>query len=163
MNSEHISPALSSSISRLFGAVSRFLSVAIIVAACTVLAGWIFNIAPLKSVLPNYVTMKVNTAICFGLAGLALWTLTNKRLKAETAQLILNSCAVIIFITGMATLCEYLFQWDLGIDQLVFRDDPAAVMTSQPGRMALNTAVNFVIIAIAFMLVQSRRKSFFHC
>ncbi len=161
MNSEHISPALSSSISRLFGAVSRFLSVAIIVAACTVLAGWIFNIAPLKSVLPNYVTMKVNTAICFGLAGLALWTLTNKRLKAETAQLILNSCAVIIFITGMATLCEYLFQWDLGIDQLVFRDDPAAVMTSQPGRMALNTAVNFVIIAIAFMLVQSRRKSFF--
>ena len=43
-----------------------------VVAGVAVLAGWLFEIPSLKSVLPGVVAMKANTAVGFILAGLSL-------------------------------------------------------------------------------------------
>ncbi|MEK7794442.1 MAG: hypothetical protein AAB353_07925, partial [Candidatus Hydrogenedentota bacterium] len=43
-----------------------------ILVALLVLAGWMFNVPVLQSVVPGFVTMKPNVALCFGFAGAAL-------------------------------------------------------------------------------------------
>ena len=56
----------------------------------TVLAGWIFGIPALKSLRPDWVSMKANTALCFLLAGAGLalglaiaWNINRIRVAVE--------------------------------------------------------------------------------
>jgi PAS domain S-box-containing protein len=59
---------------------------------------------------------------------------------------------------GLLTLSQYLFNWNLGIDQLVFREIAGAVGTSHPGRMAPNTALNFLLLGLALLLLHRRTR-----
>jgi len=59
-------------------------------------------------------------------------------------------------------LNEYIFEWNLGIDEFIFRDAADAIGTSNSGRMAPNTALNFALVGIAFIIYtfQSLRNKF---
>jgi PAS domain S-box-containing protein len=142
------------------------------------------NIPTLKSILPGLVTMKANTAIAFVLSGVSLWLLQNEgkrqgalaqqhevRGKRRNNQFILHSscfillkrrigqaCAFIVAIIGLLTLSQYLFGWNLGIDQLVFREVGGAVGTSNLGRMAPTTALNFLLLGVALLLLSWRTR-----
>jgi signal transduction histidine kinase/CheY-like chemotaxis protein len=59
---------------------------------------------------------------------------------------------VVVFI-GSATLLEYISGLSLGLDQLLCHDSANAAYTSQPGRMAPNTALNFVFCGLALILL----------
>jgi len=118
-----------------------------LLAACLgviVLIGWIFDIDALKNVFPGLVTMKANTAIGLMLCGLALaflsWERGGPLLRFCTALL-----AVVVIALGTSTLGEYFFGWNLGIDELLFRDAVESVGTSQPGRMSPSTAFCFIL------------------
>jgi hypothetical protein len=50
-------------------------AIAVVILAGTVLLGWVFGIAILKSVVPGLVTMKVNTALGLALSAISLWLL----------------------------------------------------------------------------------------
>ncbi len=139
--------------SSLCPAISEVSSLLIFFVGGVVVIGWIFDIPILKSVHPTMVTMKANTAICFILTGLALWLVQKKRISNRLGHRIAMSCAFFIFGVGLLTVFEYLFAWDLGIDQLLFKELPGAVLTSHLGRMAFNTAINFIIIGIAMFLL----------
>ncbi len=133
---------------------SRVLAlVAILVGGC-VLLGWIFDVPTLKSILPSWVTMKVNTALAFVLAGLSLGILVMERSHRILRNIALV-CAGMVVMIGMLTFCQYLFGWNLGIDQLLFRESFTAVGTSSPGRMAPNTALNFLMIGVALVLLHT--------
>ena len=41
----------------------------IIILALSVITGWLFDIPVLKSIFPGFISMKINTAICFLLSG----------------------------------------------------------------------------------------------
>jgi PAS domain S-box-containing protein len=98
--------------------------------------------------MPNLVTMKVNTAIAFLLAALSL-RLRQARASARQRSAIAQLCAAMTAAIGLLTLTQYLFHWNLGIDQLLFTEASGAVGTSQPGRMAPSTALNFLLLGIA--------------
>lgn len=51
---------------------TKFIGATVTIVGCIVILGWVFDIAILKSLIPNAATMKVNTAVCFVLAGIAL-------------------------------------------------------------------------------------------
>jgi hypothetical protein len=64
-------------------------------------------------------------------------------------------------LIGLFTLCQYLFGWHLGIDELLFRDSPEAIETSHLGRMAANTAVDFRLLGVALWLLgQKTHRSY---
>lgn len=141
---------LIASIRSLSGATS----VAIIAVGSLVLVGWLFDIGTLKSIFPGLVTMKANTALAFILLGLSLWLLGERtQRRGGLGQLSAFTAALV----GLLTFSEYLFGWNLGIDQLLFDEPLGAVGTSQPGRMAPTTALDFLLLGLALLFLDSRQ------
>ncbi|MBD0328173.1 MAG: PAS domain-containing sensor histidine kinase, partial [Pyrinomonadaceae bacterium] len=125
---------------------SQVISIFVTLIGCGVLVGWLFEISILKSVLPQWVAMKPNTALGFVLSGLALNYIRSKeKFKRQIAQ----GLALAIATLGLLTLSEYIIGWDLKIDHLLFTEPPGAIHTYSPGRMSVMIAVNFTLMGCA--------------
>jgi len=135
---------------------SRAVGAAIILVACLVLAEWTLDITVLKSGWLGQAAMEASTAVAFLLGGVSLWLL-RKGQPYEWTRRIAQVTALTVAMLGLLTLGEYLFGWDISIDQLLFREPPLAVGTSQPGRMAFATAVSFLLLGLALLFLSSRR------
>jgi len=119
-----------------------FLSLAL---GAVVLLGWYLHEPALIQVNPAFVPMQYNTALGFALGGLALLGL------ALSWPRIAGITGVIVLLTGVLTLIEYGFGIDLHIDQL-FMEHYIDLKTSNPGRMAPNTALCFSLTGLAVLL-----------
>lgn len=129
-------------------------------AGLAVLMGWLLDLPALKSVLPGHVSMKVNTALAFALAGAALVLLASVPIalrRARTGQ----GFALLVALIGALTLCEFVFDWQLGIDEFLFKDDANAVATLIAGRMAPSTAVCFVLLGLALIGIEWEPRASF--
>jgi PAS domain S-box-containing protein len=75
-----------------------------------------------------------------------------------------RACAITVFIITALTLSQYLFGWNIGIDELLFPDSQTSVATSHPGRMGLNTALNFMLISVALehLINQKNQRSYWY-
>jgi len=138
-----------------FHRVVPLLGFVVVALSAIVLIGWAFDIAMLKSVFPGLVTMKANTAMGLLLSGLALAILSQKKLGAPLRFCIAVLAGMVIAL-GALTLGEYFFGWNLGLDELLFRDVIESVGTSQPGRMAPSTAFCFVMTGSALVVASQR-------
>jgi fucose 4-O-acetylase-like acetyltransferase len=91
---------------------ARSLGAVVAVIGGLVLVGWTFDVPALKSVLPGLVAMKVNTACCFVLGGLALWLLNGSPSPDRlVARRVAYLCATVMALVGLATLGEWVFGW----------------------------------------------------
>ena len=116
--------------------------------AITVLVGWQIHSIPLMCLVPGFITMKVNTAIAFLACAIALpLTLGKHRSLAAWPA----ACAGLL---GAATLFEYV-KGDLGIDEFLFKDPYSAHF---PGRMAPITALNFIMVSLAVIVLACRKR-----
>jgi PAS domain S-box-containing protein len=136
--------------------LARIASSIAIATGVVVLIGWQLDIAILKSALPGFVSMKVNTAICFVWTGIALRLKTRQPQSARGLP-IANGCAIGSIFIALLTICEYLLGWNLGIDELLFRD-LGTLGTVAPGRMGINTAVSFCLTGAALLLINSPER-----
>lgn len=129
-----------------FQTASRVSSLITLLIGVLVLLGWLLDIQLLKSVTPGWVSMKPNAALGFVFSGLALYLLQSSyRFKQPTIRL----CALVVGFLGTITLAQYLFHWNLGLDQWLFRDSTTSISTSNPGRMSPVSALNFGFIGVA--------------
>lgn len=148
---------------------TRLAGGALMLAGLSVLAGWAFDIAVLKSLVAGTVTMKANTALAFVLAGSALWLQARDPWRVPEAgtasappprilgpRLVAQGCAAIVVAIGLLTLAQYLLGWNLGIDQLLFHDTAHLAGTTHPGRMAPDTALGFGLGGGALLLLGAR-------
>ncbi len=134
-------------------------SVIVLGGGLLVLFAWFLNLPILKSLLPNGATMKFNTALCFVLSGSSLLFLQNER-NSPKQKRIGQFIAAIILLISLFTLVEYLFGWNLGIDQFFIRDletHPNAF----PGRMSLVTAICFMFTSVALLLIETEVSQYF--
>lgn len=145
----------------LFKSLSKGAAFVGILVGVLVLAGWWFDAVSLKGVFNNLVTMKPNTALCFILCGAALWllhdaeTLAASTWKKRVAQIM----AVVVSLTGLLTLVEFIFGLNFGIDTLLFNAATTAEAIKFPGRMSAATACNFLFLGVALLsLSEERRK-----
>lgn len=121
-----------------------------------VLLSWAFGIGSIKSVFPSTAAMKANTAACFVLLGASLLILRDES-RNRKFRYIGIGCASLVSLIAMLTVIEYLTGWDLRIDQLLFADRSDLASLFPPGRMALGTATNFLMLGVALALVGARR------
>ncbi|WP_373539305.1 PAS domain S-box protein [Chamaesiphon sp.] len=131
--------------------IARIASSITIATGMLVLVGWQLDLEVLRSVVPGLVAMKVNAAICFILTGISLGLQTRTD-RSSRGSRIANGCAFAVIVIALLTICQYLSGWNLGIDELLFRDLDS-VGTVAPGRMGINTAVNFCLTGVALWLI----------
>ncbi|HUF47606.1 MAG TPA: PAS domain S-box protein [Vicinamibacterales bacterium] len=119
-------------------------------AGLAVLLGWVFDVPSLKRPFADSISMKPNTALGLIFSGLALalYQVPKRSLRTDRALQVAAGIAIAI---GTLTLVEYLVGMSLGIDQLLFVDDPDAVATEFPGRMARSTAACFILFNIGIL------------
>lgn len=134
---------------RLGAVVGRLAALLTVVIGLSVLAGWGFDLPQLRSMIPGAVEMKANTALALLMAGIALFMLGDRevvRLRTRVAQTLASAVAML----GLATFSEYVFGWQLGIDELLFRDTGTAYNLIR-GRMSPLSAIAFTGIGLAMI------------
>ncbi len=137
---------------------SLALSILVTALGVLVLLGWVFNNEYLKSVLPHWNSMKANTAICFSLSGVSLFLL---RLPvSKTRFFFARLCACLVLLLALLTFSQYVFGWDLHIDQLFFVDSHKGMVI--PGRMAPQTALVFICLSLALLTLDLETKNGFY-
>lgn len=119
-----------------------------------VIAGWIFDLTLLKSVLPGLVTMKFNTAVAFTLVGAALVSASSGRPAVRTASTMLAASAALI---ALVSISQSWLGYEAGIDEFFFRD--ATAVTLHPGRMAQPTGAGLMVVAAAVVMLRARQRA----
>ena len=119
-----------------------------------VLVGWMFNVALFKSFLPNLPAIRFNTALSIFLLGVSLWLMRNEE-TSLAGKRIGQMLAGLVLLFNLLTLSEYLFGWDLGIDQFFVRDlsnptDP------YPGRIAPLAILSAGLCSLSLLWLGSR-------
>jgi PAS domain S-box-containing protein len=141
--------------------VSCGLALAAAAIGVLVLAGWALQLHILKSGIPGFPMMMPNTALSFVLAGLALALLGGERsaaIKSPAWHRVAHLCAALVALVGLATLFEYTFGWDLGIDGLLLPNQPGLSAASFPGRPSPQTALTLLLAGAALLLQDVRLR-----
>ncbi len=132
-----------------FRRLAYFAAVFTIVLPVGILLSWMDDSALLSSLPSSFHTIKPNTAVGLLLCGTALLLQIHQPLtwlRRRTARI----CGLIACLLAAATLCEYLFSIDLGIDSWSLfapdvTDDP------HPWRMAPPTAFAILMLGISLL------------
>lgn len=124
------------------------------------LNGWVFY-PWLPDAVAEYVsTIKPMIGICFIFCGISLWV-HNEISKSNYIKYLAEISSGIVFAISFATLFEYFFNINLGIDRGVFKlflDHSSDIFP--PGRMAPLVAVNFVVISFTLCFLDSKIISY---
>ena len=146
-------------ISRKLGHVVSFCGVLSITFGISVLAGWTFHLQALKNILPVQVVVKADGAICFVLIGFSLWAARKEQSTVSSWKLAAKVAAATACVVGLLSLLQYVFGWDLGIDQLLFTAGPEELLESvRPGLMSPLVAFGFLCLGLALLLLDAKRS-----
>lgn len=101
--------------------------------------------------------MKSNTAVGLILSSLAIicysWPRQPQACKRGGLAL-----SVLVFLIGALTMIEYVFNINLGIDQLIAPDPAQDTSLLYPGRMAPNTALAFILMGLGLIYIDVRTR-----
>ena len=128
------------------------------VVSLLVLFGWAFGIDTFKSVLPNAMAMKPNTAIsivALGLAMVASAVLKPPYVPTARRITLTRLFALVPLIVGTLTLLEYVTDLNLGIDQLLFRDAVINRGGPFPGRSSTASTISVMLLGVSFLLLDA--------
>ncbi len=127
--------------------------------ACLVLIGWTFDVEILKRIVPGLVAMNPMTAMAFLLAAISLALFSGEKSDEPTSsgQWLARACAFAVALIGVARMVAIIGGPDLGIDRLLF-SAKLGVGFRVPNVMAPNTALSFVLVGNALLLVHSRKR-----
>jgi PAS domain S-box-containing protein len=141
-----------SSISRTCQSFIAFAAAVVLLIGMFVLIGWVMNLEWLISVLPGYVSMKVNTGVALTLSGAAL-LIRCLLPKGLLCRRLIVSLSVPVAALGLLTLAEYLCGLNLGVDHWSFHYPRLFDNVSfDPVRMAPATAYCIMLIGTSLIL-----------
>lgn len=124
------------------------------------LLGWIIGNEYLKRIYPAFVTMKANTAVCLMLIALSA-ILINDRSPSPMKRLLTQLFAFTVALVGLITLGEHVFEWNPGLDQILFYESWEEAGLSFPGRMGVAASLNFFFLGVALTFLDARAKQWF--
>ena len=135
----------------------RILAVIVLITSIAVMTGWVLDIAALKSILPQWVTMKFSTALSFFFGGVILYSLDKSfRDEAGFSEVLLPISSLIILLLMISLLASVLFGISTGIEDLFVKEAQGAVATAAPGQPSIGTMFSFILIALTGITVMTK-------
>jgi len=129
-------------------ALTRLTGIILVAIGLLAMLGWYTHIRVFISLYPGQTNIVFNSAMAFFLMGTSLLV---PELKIQMQQKICSAIGVFVALLGIITLGQYIFNYSLGIDQLLF--EPWLIdQNPYPGRMAYNSAYVFLFAGIALCL-----------
>ncbi|MBP7470272.1 MAG: hypothetical protein KA782_04185, partial [Flavobacterium sp.] len=124
----------------------------IIILALLVIAGWVFDIATFRTVFPGFVPMKINTAVCFLISGMIYLCRITGRWSPRC-----RFVSFLLFIFGLLSLSQNIFDINLGIDEFLMTDYDAIKMgLINPGHPSPATSICFSLYGLALLGIDSK-------
>jgi PAS domain S-box-containing protein len=124
-----------------------------------VVVGWVLDVRILKGFVPGMISMKINAALGFIVAGYGVRRLAHEGLDRRRA-LVAVTCATFICALGFLTLLQHTARVDFGIDQALVHDAREDGNPGPHGRMSPTTAFSFVLVGLGLLGVVSSRRAF---
>lgn len=125
-----------------------------------VMVGWFWDTSVLKSILPQYVSMKFTTAFCFFLSGVTLYFIVrNCQEETQANDLFLIFINFIIILVMVSLLLSIFFNIKTGLENLFVSEVEGAIYTPVPGRPALISMLSFILIASSGLLSLSKKTA----
>jgi PAS domain S-box-containing protein len=139
--------------------LARLASVVVIAIGALVILGWVFDVELLKTLMPGAPVMSASSALGFVLAGVALSARLRARPERRGLSVLSRSCALLVLLLGLANLIGYEHPWSFSLDRFFALGEPDFDLAAGPQRMALNTALNFLLCGAALLCldVETRR------
>src|SRR6516165_8594542 len=130
--------------------LARVCALVVCATGALVLASWYFDLKALDPLFPNLHTMAPNAAAASIAAGIGLFCLTFRGLRAIAWAL-----GVILVLLGGVTLVEELYGFDLGIDQILLGS--AVTQSGGSVRMAPGIAGSLILFGLALLCAKGDR------
>ena len=128
--------------------IAKAISVVVMVLAAAIIVGWIFNIGYLKSLSPNWVTMKITTSIIFIFSGMALYAISmSLEGKFDIAQIVLSITSLVILLVMGIMFISTFFGVRTGVEDIIIHESSYTTKTMIPGQPSIPTMLNFLLIA----------------
>jgi signal transduction histidine kinase len=118
------------------------------------LTGWLFNITLLKSIMPQWIPMKVISAVCFIFTASAL-VIINVNLPVILKKILPRVLAIFIILASLTTLYVYIYFIRTGHESALAEVSYLTFYTAPESRMAFLTACNFFILGCIVILLSS--------
>ncbi|AWG21043.1 hypothetical protein FFWV33_05595 [Flavobacterium faecale] len=134
---------------RLYG----YIAIAIMTVSCIVVLGWFFKLTILQTIFPTLVTMKFNTALCFLLLGFSLLVSNSRYFKTSK-----NVALFLVIAISLATLLQYVFSVNFGIDEFFVKDINNPLEHVALGRMSPQTGILFFNISLVLFFLQFKNR-----
>src|SRR5258706_2214704 len=130
--------------------ISQLCGLLVVLLSGAALIGWFSGSATLKGIGSGYIPMAPNTALVFILLGGSLALLGDRSIR-----FLFFIRLVVILAVAMVTArtSEYLTSLELSVDHWVFRFPTEQVGPAPVGKMALFTAITFLLLGLAFFLL----------
>jgi two-component system sensor histidine kinase/response regulator len=138
-----------------FRKVARGSAIGAIALGLAVLLSYDLGDPAIMGVLPGWVSMRPNTALCFILSGFCLLLLGPGVSRVKRILGFLAALAVVT-VGGLVEL-EWLFGLSFHFDQVLFPNIVRAAHTYYPGRVSPTSALNFVCLGAALLLLTMNR------
>lgn len=136
-------------------AFTKFAAFLVLLIAVLTITGWLFYAPGSDGLFSSDPSVKFNTAVCFILSATGLLFL-DQRNFTKTKRIIAYGCTFIVLLIGLLTLCEHIFKFNAGIDQLFWKEIDTDTTTA-PGRMTAATALLLLLLAVVHLLLRRRR------
>ncbi|HXM19441.1 MAG TPA: diguanylate cyclase [Candidatus Tumulicola sp.] len=131
---------------------SRFIAALTGVAAIISFGGWAWHVGWVTGPFPGYEATKANASVCLALLSAAVFMLSYER-RTPATRWVIDALVILAVLISAATLAEYIFGINFGIDQALL---PDASGETHPGRMAPNSAAALIMLGLAIALVARR-------
>lgn len=133
-------------------------SLCTILAAVLVICGWFLNIDGLKTLIPQYVVIKFNTALCLVFMS-AVTLLTQTHLKNSFRPAFVG-LSIVITLSGIFGVLQYLLQFHTIFDGLfITADDVVTGITyTYSSNTTINISVCILLFGTAFLLLSTKNK-----
>src|SRR5690349_1282973 len=136
--------------------LAQFVAFVALAVGLFVFAGWAFGMEQLTNIVPTWPRVVRLTALAYILSGIALWLATIRaRVPAIVAAALLATLAALVLIKNAVG-------WDIYLDQLSFAQMPEVIDAYTPPRMAMASALAFLLLGSSLLFAQHARGALVH-